>query len=143
MQVVEAVEAGTGSSATQLGLFGQNTEILDREVIFDRILPHPGEWSNSVREMFTTNTLDSLLEETLDMLRQGHESDKVAQSKEFKLALGWVLGYWVGAVSFARVCDCFGLSHKRVIEGLFPAFERHATKLRTALCGTAEFKLGG
>ena len=142
-ETMQAVEAGSVSTVTQLGLFGEHKKIINHAAVFDRLLPHPNTWSVEVREMFTTNTLDSLLEETLDILRQGRTSDKVARGKEFKLALGWVLGYWTGAVSFARVCNCFGLSHKRVIEGLFPEFEAHAAKLRTELCGTSELELGG
>ena len=140
---MQAVDAGSGSTVTQLGLFGEHKKIVNHAAVFDRLLPHPTTWSDAVREMFATSTLDSLLEETLDILRQGRTSDKVARGKEFKLALGWVLGYWTGAVSFARVCNCFGLSHKRVIEGLFPEFESHAAKLRIELCGTSELVLGG
>lgn len=142
---MEAVTA----SACQLDFFGEATQLSTAPAVKPDPLPDPHLWSESIREQMVDALIslatdsrrgDSMPESLMDcadILSQrlrGVEVDHL----DYTSTLGWIMGYWAGALPYAYVCAVNGVDPE-ILQNVIlttPLFKYDADKVKAKLCGT-------
>ncbi|WP_321817840.1 MULTISPECIES: hypothetical protein [unclassified Paraburkholderia] len=106
-------------AAWQLDIFGEATPVLVVPPKPDP-LPDPHLWSASVREAMVDALIalardsrrgDRMPESLMDcasMLSERLRNVKV-DADDYRATLGWIMGYWDGALSYEHVCSVNGV----------------------------------
>lgn len=110
----------TTPSGWQLDFFGEAAAIVVPPSKVDP-LPDPSQWSESVREKMVDALIslacdsrrgDNMPESIIDcaeMLRARMRSSRSLDLEEYSLTLGWIFGYWDGALPYTYVCAVAGI----------------------------------
>ncbi|CAE6956769.1 hypothetical protein [Paraburkholderia domus] len=113
------MEAAT-ASAWQLDFFGEATAVSIKPVAKPDPLPDPYLWSESIREQMVdaliTLAMDSRkgdsmpesLMDCADLLSQRLRNVEIDLA-DYNATLGWVMGYWDGALPYVFVCRANGV----------------------------------
>lgn len=107
-------------AAWQFDMFGDSSPVF-RPVIKPDPLPDPHLWSETVRE--------KMVDALISLARDSRRGDKMPESlmdcaymirdrllnrkvdvEDYRATLGWIMGYWDGAVPYEHVCDVSGTS---------------------------------
>ena len=109
----------TEVAAWQLDIFGEASPVLVVPPKPDP-LPHPSLWSASVRDAM----IDALISLACDSRRGDRMpeslmdcatllSDRLRNARldvdDYEATLGWIMGYWDGALSYEHVCSVNGI----------------------------------
>lgn len=106
----------------QLDFFGEAAAIVAPPPKVDP-LPDPSLWSESVREKMVDALIslacdsrrgDNMPESLLDCaeLLRSRIRSKPLDLEEYSMTLGWIFGYWDGALPYQYVCAVSGVSHE-------------------------------
>lgn len=106
-------------AAWQLDIFGEAFPVLVVPPKPDP-LPHPSLWSASVR--------DAMIDALISLARDSRRGDRMPESlmdcatllserlrnvrldvDDYEATLGWIMGYWDGALSYEHVCRVNGI----------------------------------
>ncbi|AZG17070.1 hypothetical protein [Cupriavidus pauculus] len=111
----------TVAAGWQLDFFGEATAIVVPPPKVDP-LPDPSLWSDAVREKMVDalislacdsrrgdNMPESLID-CADLLRDRIRNKPSLDLEEYSMTLGWIFGYWDGALPYAYVCALCGIS---------------------------------
>ncbi|CAG9165693.1 hypothetical protein [Cupriavidus pinatubonensis] len=112
-------------------------------------LPDPLHWSDSVREQMVDalislacdsrrgDNLPESLADCADMLRARMEGKSV-EKDDYDMTLGWIFGYWDGALPYAYVCAITGVNPE-VLQDIIlnhSRLRRDLAEVRGMRCGT-------
>lgn len=111
----------TMAAGWQLDFFGEATAIVVPPPKVDP-LPDPSLWSDSVQEKMVDalislacdsrrgdNMPESLID-CADLLRDRLRNKSSLDLEEYSMTLGWIFGYWNGALPYTYVCALCGVS---------------------------------
>ncbi|RZT35396.1 hypothetical protein [Cupriavidus agavae] len=111
----------TTTAGWQLDFFGEAAAIVVTPPKIDP-LPDPSLWSASVREQMVDalislacdsrrgdNMPESLID-CADLLRDRIRSKPSLDLEDYSMTLGWIFGYWDGALPYTYVCAVCGVS---------------------------------
>ncbi|MEW6342974.1 MAG: hypothetical protein AB1704_20125 [Pseudomonadota bacterium] len=108
------------AAAWQLDFFAEATPVLVAPAAKPDPLPHPALWSAAIKDQMVDALIalacdsrrgDSMPESLMDcadLLSQrlrGVEVDR----EDYRATLGWIMGYWDGALSYDYVCRVNGV----------------------------------
>lgn len=105
-------------AAWQLDMFGDSSPVF-KPVIKPDPLPDPHLWSETVR--------DKMVDALISLARDSRRGDKMPESlmdcaymisdrlrnrkldvEDYRATLGWIMGYWDGALPYQHVCEVSG-----------------------------------
>lgn len=135
-------------AAWQLDFFGDAAPV---KVIPPKrdLLPDPSQWSEGVREKMADalislacdsrrrDNLPESLADCADMLRSRMQG-KFVEKDDYDMTLGWIFGFWNGAVPYAYVCAITGVDPE-VLQDIIlnhPRLSRDLAEVRGMRCGT-------
>lgn len=112
-------------------------------------LPDPKYWSESVRERMIDalislacdsrrgDNLPESLADCADLLRSRMHG-KAVEKDDFEMTLGWIFGYWDGAVPYTYVCAVTGVDPEVLQDVILnhPRLKRDLDEVRRMSCGT-------
>jgi hypothetical protein len=142
------MEAST-AAAWQLDFFGEATAVTTKPVSKPDVLPDPHLWSDSIREQMVGALLtlamdsrkgDSMPESLMDcadLLSQRLRSVEVDMD-DYYATLGWVMGYWGGALPYEFVCRVNGVDPETLQDVILstPALKADLDRLKARFRGT-------
>lgn len=110
----------TTTAGWQLDFFGEAAAIVRPPPKVDP-LPDPSLWSESVREGMVDALIslacdsrrgDNMPESLVDCaeLLRARIRNKPLELEEYSMTLGWIFGYWDGALPYTYVCAVSGVS---------------------------------
>ncbi|WP_020424035.1 hypothetical protein [Cupriavidus sp. WS] len=135
-------------SGWQLDFFGEATAILVSPPKVEP-LPDPSLWSESVREQMIDalislacdsrrgdNTPESLID-CAEMLRARIQK-KPIDLEDYSMTLGWIFGYWNGALPYAYVCSVSGVDPEMMQDVILnhAVLSRDLNEVRRLCCGS-------
>ncbi|CAG9180291.1 hypothetical protein LMG23992_04203 [Cupriavidus laharis] len=112
-------------------------------------LPDPIHWSDGVREQMVDalislacdsrrgDNLPESLADCADMLRARMEG-RAVEKEDYDMTLGWIFGYWDGALPYAYVCAVTGVSPE-VLQDIIlnhSRLRRDLAEVRGMRCGS-------
>ena len=136
-------------AAWQLDIFGgEATPVLAVQPKLDP-LPDPQYWRASVREAM----IDALILLSLDSRRGDRVPESLADCAtmlgerrrnvkidvdDYRATLGWIMGYWDGALSYKEVCKRSGVNPETLQDTILetPIFARDLEELRRLCFGS-------
>ncbi|KAF7961874.1 hypothetical protein AWV80_28310 [Cupriavidus sp. UYMU48A] len=112
-------------------------------------LPDPIHWSDGVREQMVDalislacdsrrgDNLPESLADCADMLRARMEGKSV-EKDDYDMTLGWIFGYWDGALPYAYVCAVTGVNPEVLQDVVLnhSRLRRELSEVREMRCGT-------
>ena len=113
----------------------------------DELLPgDPHAWPRAELDLFTEKVVHLLVEDMLETFDSHHARDARGElafadeddRRDFTALLGWVCGYWRGAVPFEFAMKLFGFNPRAVREAVIEAYgeDLHlAREVLAARCG--------
>ncbi|WP_168788801.1 hypothetical protein [Paraburkholderia aromaticivorans] len=142
------MEAAT-ASAWQLDFFGEATAVSMTPVVKPDPLPDPYLWSESIREQMVdaliTLAIDSRkgdsmpesLMDCADLLSQRLRNVEIDLA-DYNATLGWVMGYWDGALPYVFVCRANGVDPETLQDVILstPALKADLDRLTAKSRGT-------
>jgi hypothetical protein len=138
----------TQVAAWQLDIFGDSTPVYTTKPKPDPV-PDPHLWSESVREQMVdalmTLACDSRrgdkmpesLMDCADMLSERLRNVKL-DVDDYRATLGWIMGYWNGAMPYQYVCRLNGVDPETLQDVIMstPLLARDLKELRAMRFGT-------
>ncbi|MBC3871463.1 hypothetical protein [Undibacterium oligocarboniphilum] len=116
-------------------------ELLDK-------MSSPSEWTDICKEKFAIELLSNIWDDVCCLIQKRISSDTLSASvhHDYQMTLGWILGYWSGAVPINLVLqyenalqkDVYsGSSYQAILETLqsHPLIQQDLAILRETMCG--------
>jgi hypothetical protein len=137
------------TTAWQLDMFGGPAPIVTRPPRVDP-LPDPEFWSESVREKMVDALVslaidsrrgDNMPESLMDccaLLSDRIRNHKKLDMEDYRATLGWVMGFWDGALPYSFVCEINGIDPETIQDTILenPLLRRDMEEVRRNCFGT-------
>ena len=135
-------------AAWQLDMFGESSPVIVTPPKPDP-LPDPHLWSDAVREKMVDALIslasdsrrgDNMPESLMDCaaLLSDRLSNRKIDVDDYRATLGWIMGYWDGALPYVYVCKVNGVDPEAMQDVILstPLLERDLRDLQRMCFGT-------
>ncbi|WGS55096.1 hypothetical protein LFL96_34665 (plasmid) [Paraburkholderia sp. D15] len=136
------------AAAWQLDMFGESSPVVTPPIKPDP-LPDPHLWSESVRERMVDALIslasdsrrgDSMPESLMDCatLLSERLRNRRIDVADYRATLGWIMGYWDGALPYVYVCKVSGVDPETMQDVIMstPLLARDLAELKAMCLGT-------